>query len=98
MFRHCGAKMHADLLAIKLTHDKVQGVAALASCRYMTHMSDMVHPTDDQKPITIQMRVSAGFLHAVDAWRRQQPDLPSRSEAIRRLVADGVQAHQRKGA
>jgi hypothetical protein len=61
-------------------------------------MSDMVHPTDDQKPITIQMRVSAGFLHAVDAWRRQQPDLPSRSEAIRRLVADGVQAHQRKGA
>ena len=35
-------------------------------------------------------------LHALDEWRRQQPDLPSRSEAIRRLVAAGVQAHEQK--
>jgi len=33
-----------------------------------------------------QMRASAEFLQKVDDWRRAQPDLPSRAEAIRRLV------------
>ena len=33
-----------------------------------------------------QMRVSEGFLRTVDDWRRRQRDLPSRAEAIRRLV------------
>lgn len=37
-----------------------------------------------------QMRASADFLHALDEWRRAQPDLPGRAEAIRRLVQDGV--------
>jgi hypothetical protein len=48
---------------------------------------DMIRPTDDPKETTIQMRVSAAYLKSVDEWRRQQPDLPSRSEAIRRLTA-----------
>jgi hypothetical protein len=33
-----------------------------------------------------QMRVSERFLRMVDDWRRSQLDLPSRAEAIRRLV------------
>jgi hypothetical protein len=33
-----------------------------------------------------QMRVSEQFLRMVDDWRRSQTDLPSRAEAIRRLV------------
>src|SRR6516164_2965788 len=33
-----------------------------------------------------QMRVSEQFLRIVDDWRRGQIDLPSRAEAIRRLV------------
>jgi hypothetical protein len=32
------------------------------------------------------MRVSEQFLRMVDDWRRRQTDLPSRAEAIRRLV------------
>jgi hypothetical protein len=32
------------------------------------------------------MRVSEQFLRMVDDWRRGQTDLPSRAEAIRRLV------------
>jgi len=32
------------------------------------------------------MRVSEEFLRMVDDWRRRQKDLPSRAEAIRRLV------------
>jgi hypothetical protein len=38
----------------------------------------------------MQMRVSKAFLKIVDDWRRKQPDLPSRSEAIRRLVELGL--------
>ena len=33
-----------------------------------------------------QMRVSEAFLRTVDEWRRGQIDLPSRAEAIRRMV------------
>jgi hypothetical protein len=47
----------------------------------------MVRPTDDPKGTTLQMRVSAAYLKSIDDWRRLQPDLPSRSEAIRRLTA-----------
>jgi hypothetical protein len=33
-----------------------------------------------------QMRVSEAFLRTVDDWRRAQTDLPSRAEAVRRMV------------
>ena len=33
-----------------------------------------------------QMRVSETFLRTVDDWRRGQVDVPSRAEAIRRMV------------
>jgi hypothetical protein len=32
------------------------------------------------------MRLSSEFLERLDDWRRKQPDLPSRAEAIRRLT------------
>ncbi|MCJ2092272.1 hypothetical protein MKK67_07155 [Methylobacterium sp. J-072] len=37
-----------------------------------------------------QMRVSDAFLSTLDEWRRGQPDLPSRAEAVRRLVERGI--------
>jgi len=37
------------------------------------------------------MRASEAFLKALDDWRRRQPDLPSRAEAIRRLVELGLE-------
>lgn len=43
-----------------------------------------------QNDKTFQMRVSADFLKSLDDWRRQQPDLPSRAEAIRRLVEQAL--------
>jgi hypothetical protein len=36
-------------------------------------------------------------VRAIDEWRRKQPDLPSRSEAIRRLV-DFALEHDARGA
>src|SRR5262249_49100032 len=39
----------------------------------------------------IQLVASTSFGNVVDEWRRKQQDLPSRSEAIRRLVYLGLQ-------
>lgn len=33
-----------------------------------------------------EMRTSEAFLKLVDDWRRREPDIPSRAEAIRRMV------------
>lgn len=38
-----------------------------------------------------QMRVTEEWLATIDDWRRQQADLPSRAEAIRRLVEKGLE-------
>jgi hypothetical protein len=38
----------------------------------------------------IQVRVRDDQLAAIDGWRRDQADLPSRAEAIRRLVEDAI--------
>lgn len=37
-----------------------------------------------------EMRLSADDVIRLDDWRRQQPDIPSRAEAIRRLVELGM--------
>jgi len=33
-----------------------------------------------------EMRANPEFLKLVDEWRRSQPDLPPRAEAVRRIV------------
>lgn len=45
-----------------------------------------------EKTASFQMRVSPDWLETIDDWRRQQPDIPSRAEAIRRLVDKGLEA------
>lgn len=34
----------------------------------------------------LQVRADEAFVQMIDDWRRQQQDIPSRAEAIRRLV------------
>jgi hypothetical protein len=38
------------------------------------------------------MRVDLEWLKRLDDWRRQQDDLPTRAEALRRLTAIGLAA------
>ena len=47
---------------------------------------------EQQQAPRLNMRVPPDFYKLVDEWRRQQPDLPNRSEAIRRLVDLGLEA------
>jgi hypothetical protein len=49
-------------------------------------MAKKVRPPEDQRSGRFQMRVSPNFLKVIDDWRRKQPDIPSRNEAIMRLV------------
>jgi hypothetical protein len=39
-----------------------------------------------------EMVTPPGWIEMIDDWRRKQPDLPSRAEAIRRLVDKGLKA------
>lgn len=41
-------------------------------------------------PVHVNLRLSKAQGHAVDEWRRVQPDIPTRSEAIRRLTSLGI--------
>ena len=47
------------------------------------------------RPITgvgtpVQVRLTAEDIEALDAWRRKQDDIPSRPEAVRRLLAPAL--------
>ena len=50
----------------------------------------MGRPPGRMQDRPLQMRVSDDFIEAVDQWAARQPDRPSRSEAIRRLVEIGL--------
>jgi len=45
-------------------------------------------------PVLVRLQDSP--LDAIDEWRRQQPDIPNRSEAIRRLTALALEAEAAK--
>lgn len=60
-------------------HVTTCSIAICQSCHYSV---DMVRDKDR----SFQMRVSDEWLGHIDEWRRKQLDLPSRAEAIRRLV------------
>lgn len=60
---------------------------AIAERRYKSYVPHMKEVADR----VFQMRVTEGFLRQIDEWRRQQPDLPPRAEAIRRLIELGLQ-------
>jgi hypothetical protein len=49
-------------------------------------------PTGVVQTHQLQTRVSVDFLRKLDEWRRAQSDLPSRTEAIRRIVESVIGA------
>lgn len=51
-------------------------------------------PEPPLKEHRFEMRAETTWLKRVDDWRRKQADLPSRAEAIRRLV-EAALAHRK---
>jgi hypothetical protein len=48
--------------------------------------------TGERHSTRVHLMMSASELEAVHDWRRRQPDLPARAEAIRRLIQLGLTA------
>jgi hypothetical protein len=64
----------------------------LAPCQYMVYTVLLMALMQDKQ---IQMRATAEFIRRIDEWRRRQPDgIPSRADAIRRLIERGLEAEK----
>ncbi|MGB6177208.1 MAG: hypothetical protein WBF43_12930 [Methylocella sp.] len=46
----------------------------------------------------VEVRPAAALITAIDEWRRRQPDLPPRAEAILRLVEIGLETAAKRKA
>jgi hypothetical protein len=45
--------------------------------------------TAERHSTRVHLMMTVSELRAIEEWRRQQPDLPTRAEAIRRLIQLG---------
>lgn len=54
------------------------------------YLDDMRKPGSPPLDQRMQLVVSDEFIARIDDWRRKQTDIPSRSEAVRRLVEKGL--------
>lgn len=73
-----------------------RSLAARFLSRYKIIMSiDSAKKTKKGRPPVdseaVNVRIEREGLNALDDWRRSQDDLPSRPEAIRRLIAKGLE-------
>jgi hypothetical protein len=50
-----------------------------------------------RKTTRFELRLPADLGDQIDNWRRQQPDLPPRAEAARRLIELGLEAASATG-
>ena len=52
----------------------------------------MARPTDEAKVERMDLRFPPSLIRLIDEWRRVQPEIPGRAEAIRRLVMLGMRS------
>jgi hypothetical protein len=45
----------------------------------------------------LELRLSPSLIRAIDDWRRREPDLPVRSEAVRRMLWLAAKVKNRPG-
>lgn len=60
----------------------------------MVAQKKMGRPPADTEPVMIRMERS--MIRAIDDYRRTLDDLPTRPEVIRRVMAEFLEAHDRK--
>jgi len=47
---------------------------------------------NEKHSVRVDLMMTASEVHAIEEWRRQELDLPTRAEAIRRLIQFGLAA------
>jgi hypothetical protein len=57
-------------------------------------------PRSDKEKMseTVYVRCSPTMVDALDEWRRSEPDLPTRAEALRRIAARALKIKEEKPA
>lgn len=58
----------------------------------------MARPSMMDEPVRLDMRIPKALIVRMDRWRGAQEDVPSRSEAIRRLLEIGLDAETKAPA
>jgi hypothetical protein len=61
---------------------------AMGGCK--VEVKDPRRQRPGQSGTFVGTRIQPDLLAEIDAWRRAQPDLPSRPEALRRLAVKGL--------
>jgi hypothetical protein len=51
---------------------------------------------EDETMVSVTLKLPASWLNAVDEWRRNQPSLPNRSDALREAIREKFVAEQTK--
>ena len=64
----------------------------------MQMMDIQMPPKLDKESRRLNMVAPASWVKKIDEWRRQQPDLPNISEAVRRLVDQGLESGSKKSS
>lgn len=76
-----------DLLLVCILQTAARQSTGILHTLHIMRGERMVAPmTETRQDQRLQLVASREWVAKVDEWRRQQPDLPNRSDAIRRLV------------
>ena len=92
---------HVNRLAVVLEVDPCTLMAGVEGKFQFSHdePSRMRKPSKEKtrgnvkpelKPTCLQVAISLSECDAIDQWRKEQPGLPSRSEAVRRMVREAT--------
>ncbi|SFN77715.1 hypothetical protein SAMN05216573_12147 [Bradyrhizobium sp. Rc3b] len=96
--RHDNPSFQGCLTAYDLYHTYDNTIRKMV-IREIIKIFWMVHmpPKLEDETKRLNMVAPASWVKKIDDWRRQQPDLPNISEAIRRLVDLGLDASKKLG-
>ena len=102
MFRKCSlsvaARSQADAKRFRVRwHEQVAHIAHIAHTKQVAAIAAVLHPEPmEKKDVRVQLLFTQSEIDALDAFRAKH-QVWSRSEAIRRLVADGLKRHGEAG-
>lgn len=83
-------------LGLGRSHNLLTKPLHVITCRLAPCQAAMYcHYMGEEKTRVFQMRASDDWLKSIDDWRRTQPDIPGRAEAIRRLVEKALKREKR---